>query len=92
MATQDVTYRPDAEIFVDAKKALEDRPSVPAEVHVHVESGNVTLTGGVRWPFERAEAEEAVRQVKGIRELVNRITVAEVANAQGFEPPDDRDR
>jgi osmotically-inducible protein OsmY len=92
MATQDVTYRPDAEIFVDAKKALEDRPSVPTEVHVHVESGNVTLTGGVRWPFERAEAEEAVRQVKGIRGLVNRITVAEVANAQGFEPPDDRDR
>jgi osmotically-inducible protein OsmY len=45
----------------------------------------------VRWPSERAEAEEAVRQVKGIRRLVNRITVAEVANAQGFEPPDDRD-
>jgi hypothetical protein len=43
----------------------------------------------VRWLFERAEAEAAVRQVKG-RRLVNRITVAEVANAQGFEPPDDR--
>jgi hypothetical protein len=41
--------------------------------------------------LERADAEEAVRQVKGIRRLVNRITVAEIANAQGFEPPDDRD-
>jgi osmotically-inducible protein OsmY len=91
MATGEVTYRSDPEIFVDAKKALEDRPFVPPGVHVHVEYGNVTLTGSVRWALERAEAEEAVRYVKGIRRLVNRITVAEVANAQGFEPPDDRD-
>jgi osmotically-inducible protein OsmY len=88
---EEITYRSDPEIFVDAKKALEDRPSIPPEVHVHVEYGNVTLTGSVRWLFERAEAEAAVRQVKGIRRLVNRITVAELANAQGFEPPDDRD-
>jgi hypothetical protein len=47
-ATREVTYRPDPEIFVDAKKALEDRPSVPPEVHVHVEYGNLTLTGSVR--------------------------------------------
>ena len=91
MATGEVTYRSDPELFVDAKKALEDRPSVPPEVHVHVEYGNVTLTGGVRWPFERAEAEEAVRHVQGIRRLVNRITVAEAGNAQGFERPDDLD-
>jgi osmotically-inducible protein OsmY len=91
MATGEVTYRSDPEIFVDAKKALDDRPSIPPEVHVHVECGNVTLTGGVRWPFERAEAEDAVRHVKGVRRIVNRITVAEVANAQGFEPPNDRD-
>jgi hypothetical protein len=29
--------------------------------------------------------------VKGIRRLMNRITVTEVGNAQGFERPDDRD-
>ena len=91
MARGEVTHRSDPEIFVDAKKALEDRPSIPLEVHVHVEYGNVTLTGSVRWPFERAAAEEAVRSVKGIRRLMNRITVAEVGNAQGFERPDDRD-
>jgi len=90
-ATREVTDRPDPEIFVDAKKALEDRPSVPPEVHVHVEYGNLTLTGSVRWPFERAEAEAAVRHVEGVRRLVNRITVAAVANAEGFERPDDRD-
>ena len=90
-ATREVTYRADPEIFVDAKKALEDRPSVPPEVHVHVEYGNLTLTGSVRWPFERAEAEDAVRHVEGVRRLVNRIRVAEVANAEVFERPDDRD-
>ena len=89
--TEEIPYRTDPEIFVDAKKALEDRPSIPPEVHVHVEYGNVTLTGSVRWPFERAEAEEAVRHVKGIRRLVNRITVAEVASAEGFDRPDDHD-
>ena len=91
MATGEVTHRSDPEIFVDAKKALEDRPSIPPEVHVHVEYGNLTLTGSVRWAFERAEAEEAVRSVKGIRRLMNRITVTEVGNAQGFERPDDLD-
>ena len=85
-----VTSRPDADIFVDAKKALGGDPSIPPDVHVHVEYGNVTLTGSVRWPFERAEAENAVRQVEGIRRLVNNITVAEVASAEGFERPDDR--
>jgi osmotically-inducible protein OsmY len=85
-----VSHRPDPDIFVDAKRALECRPNVPAEVHVHVEYGNVTLTGSVRWPFERAQAEDAVRHVEGIRRLVNKITVAEVVSAEGFERPDDR--
>jgi hypothetical protein len=33
---EEITYRSDPEIFVDAKKALEDGPSIPPEVHVHV--------------------------------------------------------
>ena len=33
---KDASQRSDPDIFVDAKKALEDRPSVPPQVHVHV--------------------------------------------------------
>jgi hypothetical protein len=42
----------------------------------------------VRLPSERAEAEEAVRHVEGVRRVVNNITAAQLAHAEGFEPPD----
>ena len=80
------TNRSDAEIFADARTALDRRPTVPQGVHVYVEGGTVTLTGSVRQPFERAEAEDAVRGVEGIRSLVNDIIVTERA---GFDAPED---
>jgi osmotically-inducible protein OsmY len=72
------THRSDAEIFAAARRALDQRPTVPPGVHVHVDRGAVTLTGTVRHPFERADAEDAVRRVKGIRHLVNDILVTQV--------------
>ena len=83
------TYRSDPEIFGDARKALDQRPTVPQGVHVHVVQGVVTLTGSVRHPFERTHAEEAVRRVEGIRSLVNDIIVTQVPNPQGVEAPDE---
>lgn len=83
------THRTDAEIFTAARNALELRPNVPATVRVHVDRGIVTLTGSVRLPTERAEAEEAVRHVDGVRRVVNSITVAQRVSAEGFEPPGD---
>lgn len=83
------THRSDADIFADARKALDERPTVPQGVHVHVNSGTVTLTGSVRLPFERADAEEAVRTIGGIRRLVNDITVTQIPDPAGFEAPDE---
>jgi hypothetical protein len=40
--------RSDPDIFSAARKALDDHPSVPPEVRVHVDGGTVTLTGSVR--------------------------------------------
>jgi osmotically-inducible protein OsmY len=48
--------RSDAEIFADARLTPDRNHRVPEGVHVHVENGIVTLTGTVRWPFEKAEA------------------------------------
>ena len=42
------THRSDPEIFLDARTALDERPSVPAGVRVHVDHGTVTLTGSVQ--------------------------------------------
>jgi osmotically-inducible protein OsmY len=81
-------YRPDPDIFIDAKEALTGLRTAPAGVRVHVLRGVVTLTGGVHWPFERTDAEDAVRRVEGVRHIVNNIEVFQTVSTQGFEPPD----
>ena len=83
------TRRTDAEIFAAARSALDRRPGVPQGVHVHVDDGSVTLTGSVRWPYERADAETAVRSVEGIRTLRNDIVVSQMPSPEGFEPPEE---
>jgi osmotically-inducible protein OsmY len=83
------THRSDPDLFLDARRALDERPSVPAGVRVHVDHGTVTLTGSVRWPRERSEAESVVREVDGVLRIVNNITVVHGANPEGFEAPDD---
>jgi osmotically-inducible protein OsmY len=82
--------RSDADIFLEARRALDRSPNVPATVRVHVNKGHVTLTGTVHQPSERSEAEDALRGVRGIRRVENNITVARVVSAEGFEPPDER--
>lgn len=81
--------RSDAEIFAAARRALDERPSVPQGVHVHVSSGVVTLTGSVSLPVERADAEATVRGIEGIRGLVNDIIVTQAAKPAGFDAPDE---
>ena len=82
-------HRSDPDIFSAARKALDDHPSVPQEVRVHVDRGTVTLTGSVRWPQERSEAEDIVRRVDGVLRVVNNIIAAHIANPEGFEAPDE---
>ena len=80
--------RLDPDIFAAARKALDDDPRVPQDVRVHVDRGTVTLTGTVRWPHEKSEAEGIVRHIDGVQRVVNNITVANVANPEGFEAPE----
>jgi osmotically-inducible protein OsmY len=48
---------------------------IPEDVTVEVREGTVTLRGEVRWPFQRKAAERAVRDVRGVREVDNLITI-----------------
>lgn len=73
--------RTDADIAADVARALELRSSVPPSVQASVKSGHVTLTGSVVWPFQKREAEKAIRYIRGIRHVVNRITL----DARGIE-------
>ena len=82
-------YRSDATVFAEARKGLDDSPTVPGTVRVHVEDGIVTLTGSVQRPSQRADAERVVRPVIDDRRLVNNIIVMPPAT-EGLEAPDDR--
>jgi hypothetical protein len=79
------THRSDAQIFADARKALDQRPTVRQGVHVHVDCRAVTLTGGRS--NERTRKSHAPG--RGYSKLVNNITVTQVPNHEGFEAPDE---
>jgi osmotically-inducible protein OsmY len=68
--------RSDAEILVEARLALDCRADVPPTVLVHVQHGVAWLTGTVQRNAMRADAEDAVRRVRGVRRVVNDITVS----------------
>lgn len=84
-ATAKATHRNDAEIFAEARFALDNQSNVPATAHVHVDNGVVTLTGTVRRLGERTTAEQIVRHVDGVRRVINLLNVAEMPTAEGFD-------
>jgi osmotically-inducible protein OsmY len=67
--------RADDDIARDAARALELRSAVPEGVQAVVHEGHVTLTGTATWAFQREAAEKAVRHVRGVLGVANRIEV-----------------
>ena len=68
--------RTDPDIAQDAARALELRSTIPDGVQVVVHTGHVTLTGKVDWLFQKQSAESAVRHIRGVRGVMNYISVA----------------
>ena len=66
----------DVDIAKDAVHALRLRSTVPGGVHAIVHNGYVTLTGEVTWLFQKLDAERAIRDVEGVRGVLNHIRVA----------------
>jgi osmotically-inducible protein OsmY len=79
--------RTDGDIFGEARTALDTYLDIPETVHVHVAAGVATLTGTVRLPGEQRLAEDIVRRVNGVRQVINRTTLARPINVEGLEPP-----
>ena len=67
--------RTDADLAQDAARVLELRSTIPESVQAIVHSGHVTLTGTVNWLYQKESAEEAVRHIRGVRQVTNHITV-----------------
>jgi osmotically-inducible protein OsmY len=67
--------RTDSDLAADVVRALELCSTVPDTVQATVHGGHVTLTGKVNWLFQKLDAEKALRQIRGLRGVMNHITI-----------------
>jgi osmotically-inducible protein OsmY len=65
----------DPEIAHDAMHCLKLRPALGDTVQAMVHNGRVTLTGTVEWLYQKNQAEEAVRHIRGVAGVLNHIAV-----------------
>jgi osmotically-inducible protein OsmY len=73
--------RTDEDLARAALNALTWSISVPADhIKVKVSKGWITLEGTVEWQYQKAAAERAVRDLVGVRGVVNLIDVKPQAN------------
>jgi osmotically-inducible protein OsmY len=67
--------RSDQDLVLAASDALEWNFVLPKNVQVMVEDSWVTLSGKVHWQYQRKEAEEEVKRLKGVKGITNNITI-----------------
>jgi len=67
--------RSDEDIALAACTALEWNVVLPKNIQVVVDDGWITLTGRVQWQFQKNAAEESVKQLTGVKGIINNIAV-----------------
>jgi osmotically-inducible protein OsmY len=67
--------RSDSELAQDAVLALASQLPALSRVTPIVRRGEITLEGEVTWQFQRERAEEAVRDLRGVKAVTNLIRV-----------------
>ena len=78
--------RTDADIAAAAARVLEWHALVPKnQIKTTVSKGWVTLTGEVEWQFQRDEAERVVRNLLGVKGVINQITVKPQVTPSGLK-------
>jgi osmotically-inducible protein OsmY len=71
-----IDQRPDPDIARDATANLKAQlPLSHDRIKVIVKDGWLTLEGAVEWQYQKTTAENAVRQVKGVKGVTNVISV-----------------
>jgi len=72
--------RSDTDIANAAEQSLQWHAQVPAEaIRITVDKGWVLLEGEVDWEFQRRSVEQAVRNLKGVVGMSNKITLKQQA-------------
>ena len=67
--------RSDQDIALAACTALEWNVLLPKNLQAVVDDGWITLTGKVQWQFQKNAAEETVKQLTGVKGVINNLTV-----------------
>ena len=67
--------RSDEDIASAASNVLKWNILLPKNLQAVVEDGWITLTGKVQWQFQRNTAEDAVKQLTGVKGVTNEIMV-----------------
>ncbi len=68
--------RTDEDIARATVRALADHITVPRDrIKVTVRDGQITLEGDVEWQYQRQAAEAAVRNLPGVKGVINWITI-----------------
>jgi osmotically-inducible protein OsmY len=68
--------RPDKDIAKSATDVLDWNILVPSHrVKVMVQDGRITLSGNVDWYYQKQHAEDIVRHLVGVVEVINSITI-----------------
>ena len=65
----------DAALTEECLIALRGHVTVPRDVLVTVASGRATLEGTVDWEFQKQAAESAVKYIRGVHGVSNRIVI-----------------
>jgi osmotically-inducible protein OsmY len=68
--------RADAALTTAANEALTLNITVPAGVDAIAHDGNITLTGTVRYGFQRAAARRAVARLTGVRNVIDDVEIS----------------
>jgi osmotically-inducible protein OsmY len=77
--------RTDEDIADAVSNHLEWNALVPKTVKVQVTDGVVTLQGTVEWQFQKTEAEQGLRRLIGVKNILNKIMLNPKASAAGVK-------
>ncbi|PAY10494.1 MULTISPECIES: BON domain-containing protein [Bradyrhizobium] len=70
----EIDQRPDPDIARDAVAALKSQlPISHDKIKVIVKDGWITLEGSAEWQYQKTTAENAVRKIKGVKDVTNVI-------------------
>ena len=75
--------RDDSDIATAIAHVLENNVQIPeGRVHARVQNGWVTLEGEVDYDYQRREVERMVRQVRGVIDIIDTITIKSAARGE----------